>query len=148
MGILNIYKVDNDKLEDLMQTLNQKMQQIGTQTITEAISETGETQTIRGELYYAQQENPVSLSWDWVLAAFGQESVRTNPYKRNTMQNACLTFLWSGIMDLKTMIALQFLLATERLKSWISTRQRQCLRSKLAAHRESCAMLLTNHWKL
>ena len=59
-----------------------------------------------------------------------------------------LTFLWSGIMDLKTMIAVQFLLATERLKSWISTRKRQCLRSKLAAHRESCAMLLTNHWKL
>lgn len=79
MGTLNIYKIDNDKLQDLMQTLNQKMQQKGTQTIPEPISETGETQPIRCELYYAQQENPVSLSWDWVLAAFGQESVRTNP---------------------------------------------------------------------
>lgn len=79
MGTLNIYKIDNDKLQDLMETLNQKMQQKGTQTIPEPISETGETQPIRCELYYAQQENPVSLSWDWVLAAFGQESVRTNP---------------------------------------------------------------------
>lgn len=79
MGTLNIYKIDNDKLQDLMQTLNQKMQQKGTQTIPEPISETGETQPIRCELYYAQQENPVSLSWGWVLAAFGQESVRTNP---------------------------------------------------------------------
>lgn len=79
MGTLNIYKIDNDKLQDLMETLNQKMQQKGTQTIPEPISETGETQPIKCELYYAQQENPVSLSWDWVLAAFGQESVRTNP---------------------------------------------------------------------
>lgn len=30
MGTLNIYKIDNDKLQDLMQTLNQKMQQMGT----------------------------------------------------------------------------------------------------------------------
>lgn len=79
MGTLNIYKIDNDKLQDLMQTLNQKMQQMGTQTIPEPIGETRENQPIRCELYYAQQENPVSLSWDWVLAAFGQESVRTNP---------------------------------------------------------------------
>ena len=79
MGTLNIYKIDNDKLQDLMETLNQKMQQKGTQTIPEPISETGETQPIRCELYYAQQENPVSLSWDWVLAAFDQERVRTNP---------------------------------------------------------------------
>lgn len=79
MGTLNIYKIDNDKLQDLMETLNQKMQQKGTQTIPEPISETGETQPIRCELYYAQQENTVSLSWNWVLAAFDQESVRTNP---------------------------------------------------------------------
>lgn len=79
MGTLNIYKIDNDKLQDLMETLNQKMRKLGTQTIPEPISETGENQPIRCELYYAQQENPVSLSWDWVLAAFGQESVRTNP---------------------------------------------------------------------
>lgn len=79
MGTLNIYKIDNDKLQDLMQTLNQKMQQKGTQTIPEPIGETRENQPIRCELYYAQQENTVSLSWNWVLAAFGQESVRTNP---------------------------------------------------------------------
>lgn len=52
MGTLNIYKIDNDKLQDLMETLNQKMQQKGTQTIPEPISETGETQPIRCELYY------------------------------------------------------------------------------------------------
>jgi len=40
MGTLNIYKIDNDKLQDLMQTLNQKMQQMGTQTIPEPIGET------------------------------------------------------------------------------------------------------------
>ena len=34
--------------------------------------------TIRGELYYAQQENHVSLPWNWALAAFGQEQVRVN----------------------------------------------------------------------
>lgn len=79
MGTLNIYKIDNVKLQDLMQTLNQKMQQMGTQTIPEPIGETRENQPIRCELYYAQQENTVSLSWNWVLAAFGQESVRTNP---------------------------------------------------------------------
>lgn len=79
MGTLNIYKIDNDKLQDLMQTLNQKMQQMGTQTIPEPIGETRENQPIRCELYYAQQENTVSLSWNWVLAAFDQESVRTNP---------------------------------------------------------------------
>ncbi len=37
MGTLNIYKIDNDKLQDLMETLNQKMQQKGTQTIPEPI---------------------------------------------------------------------------------------------------------------
>lgn len=52
MGTLNIYKIDNDKLQNLMQTLNQKMQQMGTQTIPEPIGETRENQPIRCELYY------------------------------------------------------------------------------------------------
>lgn len=38
----------------------------------------------------------------------------------------------------ETMIALQFLLATERLKSWISTRQRQCLRSNVSTSGKLC----------
>lgn len=75
MGALNIYKVDENKHQELMQALDTQMQPLGSQTINRQIND--EEIAFEFTLYYARKEDPNQLPWNWLLKAFNQNTVET-----------------------------------------------------------------------
>lgn len=75
MGALNIYKVDENKCQELIQALNEQMQSQDSLTINRQISD--EEVAFGFTLYYARKEDPNQLSWNWLLRAFNQDEVET-----------------------------------------------------------------------
>ena len=75
MGTLNIYKVDENKCQELIQALNAQMQSLDSLTINRQIND--EEVAFGFTLYYARKEDPNQLSWNWLLRAFNQDEVET-----------------------------------------------------------------------
>ena len=75
MGAFNIYKVDENKCQELIQALNTQMQPLDSQTILRQIND--EEVAFGFTLYYARKEDPNQLSWNWLLRAFNQDAVET-----------------------------------------------------------------------
>lgn len=75
MGALNIYKVDENKCQELIQALNAQMQSLDSLTINRQIND--EEVAFGFTLYYARKEDPNQLSWNWLLRAFNQDEVET-----------------------------------------------------------------------
>lgn len=79
MGAFNIYKIDNDKMQEFLQELNRQMQCIDSQNI---IRRFNDDETLFGfTLYYTCREEPNPLSWNWLLTAFnhGEEQTFSSP---------------------------------------------------------------------
>ena len=72
MGAINIYKIAENKRMALMQNLNEKMRNVGAQTINRS----SEDELSFGfTLYFAQGTEEKNLSWNWLLRTFGEENV-------------------------------------------------------------------------
>ena len=73
MGALNIYKVDENKCQELIQALNEQMQSLDSLTINRQIND--EEVAFGFTLYYARKEDPLLRSairsfW-WINSATG-----------------------------------------------------------------------------
>lgn len=75
MSAVNLYKIDDNKTQDFYRSLSDRMEEIGTKEFDRSNAET--THIFSCTLYLSAPDEEKSISWNWILREFDQDSILT-----------------------------------------------------------------------